>query len=96
MPSEHGLLGATLGLFEVLQFSGKLDRHGPGFHGACKLGSNFCPHLTWETLGMFAESQQGIFLRLSPIVYQEETRETELRTGHAGGGGVRMFGCHDV
>lgn len=49
-----------LGLFEVLQFSRKLDRHDPGFHGACSLGRHFCPPLTWATLGMFAGPQQGV------------------------------------
>ena len=49
-----------LGLFEVLQFSRKLDRHGAGFHGACRPGRNFCPPLTWATLGMSAEPQRGV------------------------------------
>ena len=51
------------------------------------------PGLPWGCL----LNLSGVFvLRLSLIACQEETGVTELRTGHAGGSGVRMFGHHDV
>lgn len=51
-------------------------------------GRNSCPYLTWATLGTFASRLFVLWLSLTAC--QEETRVTELKRGHAGGGGVRV------